>query len=204
MLFDRVYSDLVANKADEPFFKLILTLSSHEPFDVPVRRFTEPYLNAVNYTDNCLGEFVNELKDTGLWDNTLLILLADHAMQSYPVGVANNEPQRFHIPMLWIGGAVKQPLVVGSYGSQNDLSATLLSQLRMQSGDFLFSKDMLNPQGSKFAFYSYVNGFCMMDSTGTVIYDNDKEDVILKAGNPGLERMAKAYFQTMYIDLANR
>ncbi|WP_029904925.1 LTA synthase family protein [Prevotella sp. 10(H)] len=204
-LIDRVYYDLTAKEQKTPFIKTVLTLSSHEPFDVPVDKFEEPFLNAVSYTDECLGGFVDKLKtDSSLWNNTLIIFVADHAMQSYPGGLNNSDPQRFRIPMIWLGGAVKEPRVISDYGSQNDLAATLLSQMKLKYEDFRFSTDMLNPDSRKFAFYSYVNGFCMTDSTGTVTYDNDKQEIINQNGNPELEKEAKTFFQNMYIDLGNR
>jgi Phosphoglycerol transferase and related proteins, alkaline phosphatase superfamily len=203
-LFDRVYRDLTDEQQKTPFFKTVLTLSSHEPFDVPVTKFDEPFLNAIHYTDECLGHFVEQLKKTPMWDKTLLIFVADHAMQSYPQGLNNSDEERFHIPMIWLGGAVKQPAVISEYGSQNDMAATLLSQLQVNRDSFKFSKDMLNPEGHKFAFYSYVNGFNMTDSTGTVTYDNDKQRVINRTDNSDLERDAKAFFQMMYMDLGDR
>ncbi len=203
-LIERFYRDLTTKDIKTPFFKTVLTLSSHEPFDVPVNEFKEPFLNAVHYTDECLGDFVKQLKTTKYWNNTLIIFVADHAMQSYPQGINNSDPKRFRIPMIWIGGAVKQPEVIKDFTSQNDLAATLLSQLDVNHGEFIFSKDVLNPDGNKFAFYSYVNGFCMTDSTGTVTYDNDKQSIIRQEGNPDLEKKAKAFFQMMYLDLGNR
>ncbi|MFV0311944.1 MAG: LTA synthase family protein [Dysgonomonas sp.] len=203
-LIDRTYKDITTQEQETPFMKTVLTLSSHEPFDVPVHKFNEPFLNAVSYTDECLGSFVERLKSTALWDNTLLIFIADHAMQSYPVGLNNSDPRRFHIPMIWLGGAVKEPKVVSDFGSQNDLAATLLSQLNLKYTDFRFSTDMLNPDSRKFAFYSYVNGFCMTDSTGTITYDNDRQEIIHQSGNIELEKSAKAFFQNMYMDLGER
>ncbi|MBK5719917.1 sulfatase-like hydrolase/transferase [Dysgonomonas sp. Marseille-P4677] len=203
-LIERVYHDLTTKDQKNPFFKTILTLSSHEPFDVPVTKFDHPFLNAVSYTDECLGNFIEQLKATELWENTLIIFVADHAMQSYPQGVNNSEPQRFHIPLVWIGGAVKEPQVISDYGSQNDLAATLLSQLKVNHTEFKFSKNMLNINARKFAFYSYVNGFCMTDSTGTVTYDNDQRNIIHQSGDPNLEKEAKVFFQNMYLDLGSR
>lgn len=203
-LIDRTYKDITTQEQETPFMKTVLTLSSHEPFDVPVHKFNEPFLNAVSYTDECLGSFVERLKSTALWDNTLLIFIADHAMQSYPVGLNNSDPRRFHIPMIWLGGAVKEPKVVSDFGSQNDLAATLLSQLNLKYTDFRFSTDMLNPDSRKFAFYSYVNGFCMTDATGTITYDNDRQEIIHQSGNIELEKSAKAFFQNMYMDLGER
>ncbi|MDR2950852.1 MAG: sulfatase-like hydrolase/transferase [Prevotella sp.] len=203
-LIDRVSYDLSTKPQKTPYFKTVLTLSSHEPFDVPVGKFEEPFLDAVNYTDDCLGKFVEQFRKTEQWNNTLIIFIADHAMQSYPQGLNNSDPERFRIPMVWIGGAVKDSLVVSDYGSQNDLAATLFSQMNIKHTDFKFSKDMLNPDGNKFAFYSYVNGFCMTDSTGTVTYDNDKQSILQQSGNPEMEKKAKAFFQTMYLDLGSR
>ena len=203
-LFDRVYRDITEKSQSEPFLKIILTLSSHEPFDVPVTTFDVPFLNSINYTDECIGDFVSSLQKTDLWENTLIIFLADHAMQGYPQGADNYEKVRFKIPMIWFGGAVKQPFVVSDYGSQNDLPATLLSQLQLDYSDFEFSKDMLDPQGKKFSFYSYVNGFCMMDSSSVYLYDNNQQIALEQTGDPLMEKHAKAYFQKMYIDLGNR
>ncbi len=204
LLIERFYKDLTTKETKTPFFKTVLTLSSHEPFDVPVTEFKEPFLNAVHYTDECLGNFVKQLKTTKYWDNTLIIFVADHAMQSYPQGINNSDSRRFRIPMIWVGGAVKQPQVIKDFASQNDLAATLLSQLNVNHDEFTFSKNVLNPDGDKFAFYSYVNGFSMTDSTGTVTYDNDKKSIIKQEGNPDLEKKAKAFFQMMYWDLGNR
>lgn len=203
-LLERVYSDLTTKEQKTPFFKAVLTLSSHEPFDVPTKKFGDPFKDAVHYTDSCLGGFIERMKATDTWKNTLVIFIADHGMQSYPQGANNNDPERFRIPMIWTGGAVKQPTVISTYGSQNDMAATLLSQLKIKHDEYKFSKDMLNPMGNKFAFYSYVNGFCMTDSTGTITYDNDKQSIIRQSGNPDMEKKAKAFFQMMYSDLGER
>ena len=202
-LLDRVGRDLM-DSPDSPFLKIVLTLSSHEPFDVPTRIFNEPFLNSIHYTDECIGDFVAALRATDLWDNTLLVFVADHAMQGYPQGPDNYDKIRFHIPMIWIGGAVKQPLVVSDLGSQNDLAATLLSQLHTDYSAFTFSKDMLNPQGRKFSFYSYVNGFCMMDTSAVYLYDNNQQKVLEQTGAPVMEKEAKSFFQMMYIDFGER
>ncbi|MDR3132723.1 MAG: LTA synthase family protein [Prevotellaceae bacterium] len=202
-MLDRLFRDLTEKEQPSPFFKLAMTLSSHEPFDVPVRQFEQPFLNSVHYTDSCLGSFVNRLHATPAWENTLLIFVADHGYGYLP-GMSGHDPRRFRIPMIWLGGAVAQPLAIEAYGSQNDLAATLLGQLKINSDAFLFSKDLLNTGTHKFAFYSYLNGFFMADDAGCVIYDNDAQTAIYQQGDPALEEKAKAFFQMMYLDLGNR
>lgn len=207
-VLDKVYSDIVSKKHTEPFLATVLTLSSHEPFDVPTNKFDDPYKNSIAYTDSCIGDFINKLKETEYWDNTLVLFVADHAMQSFPTGYDNFDQQRYKVPLIWIGGAVKEARRISEYASQNDIAASLLSQLSINYSDFKFSKDVFNPTANKFAFYSYNNGFSMIDSTGYVIYDNDRNAVIRQEGqqkeNNQLEQKAKAFFQNMYIDLGER
>lgn len=202
-VLERVFDDLSGGKYKEPFMTTVLTLSSHEPFDVPIHDLDDPYLNSVKYTDREIGKFVEKLKSTNLWDNTLLIFLADHCMQSYPAGEDVFSPKRFHIPMVWSGGAIKGPREVTDYGSQNNLAATLLAQLGVDYSGFTFSGNMLNSSEPKFAFYSYNNGFSMLDSLGSVVYDNTSNKILEQKGDD-LEEKAKSFFQMMYLDLGER
>ena len=68
----------------EPFFNVVLTLSSHEPFDVPMDPVFSgndnmtKYKNSVYYADKALGSFLDWAKGTDWWKNTLVIMVADH------------------------------------------------------------------------------------------------------------------------------
>ena len=77
-MFEKFYS-LIKEQSREPFMKMFLTLSSHEPFDVPMNRLEDKYLNSIAYTDSCVGDFVEKLKRLPVWDNTLIVFVADHA-----------------------------------------------------------------------------------------------------------------------------
>jgi phosphoglycerol transferase MdoB-like AlkP superfamily enzyme len=189
----------------QPFFKMALTLSSHEPFEVPFHKFDDPFLNSIAYTDSCLGDFVEKFKKTPYWNNTLIILVPDHG-PGYPRNIEIFNPKRYRIPMIWLGGAVKQPAVIHPVGSQMDLAATLLSQLNMKHDDFIFSKNMLNPASPHFAFYNFVNGFGWVDSTGNVVYDHDAGKVTV-CNSPDADSLivkGKAYSQYLYRDLDKR
>ena len=86
------------------------------------------YPNSVAFTDSCIGNFIDKLKELPVWKNTLVIFVSDHGYP-YQKDVVNYEPRRYHIPMLWIGGAVKEPVVIDKLANQTDLAATLLNQL---------------------------------------------------------------------------
>lgn len=192
--------------ADAPWLSTFLTLSSHEPFHVPFDHLENPYLNSVAFTDSCLGDFIDRLKTTSVWQNLLVIFISDHGFH-YPQELSDYEPRRFHIPMLWVGGAVKRPEVIETYANQTDLAATLLNQLDLPYDEFIFSKDILNPCHPHYAFYTFPNGFGFIDSSGFSVYNNENNQSLMKSSDEGdalrLDK-GKALLQTLYDDLGKR
>jgi phosphoglycerol transferase MdoB-like AlkP superfamily enzyme len=201
--FDRLFQQAVETK--EPFCKTFLTLSSHEPFEVPFKKFEDPYLNSVAYTDHWLGDFVHRMKQLPLWDNTLIVILPDHAMM-YPSEMRYDSPERHHIFSLWIGGAVSHPMVINQICSQIDIAATLLNQLGIDHSDLPFSRDVLSPTSEEYAFYTFPNGFGIISPQGYVVYDCNSEQVSLSKGvdEDSLLLKGKAYLQCLYNDIGER
>jgi phosphoglycerol transferase MdoB-like AlkP superfamily enzyme len=117
------------------------------------------------------------------------------------------EPLRYHIPMFWVGGAVREPRRITTLGSQIDLGATLLARLDLSHEDFNFSKDLKDPTLPHFAFYAWPDGFGFLTDSVRYIQDNARDDHPL----PGTvdpdgraRRWGKAYLQTLYDDLSRR
>ena len=203
--FDEVYRLIAAQPEGKPFMKMFLTLSSHEPFDVPMNRLEDKYLNSVAYTDSCLGDFVSKLKKLPVWENTLLVFVADHAFR-YPYNVQNHDIDYHHIPLVWAGGAVRAPRVVDDYMSQTDLAATLLAQLHIPYDDFAFSKNLADPSREHFGYYTFPDGFGYIDREGAAVYDCAAQSVLINRNDSGEVRLnkGKAYLQKLYDDLASR
>lgn len=87
---------------NKPFYSLLIMLSNHTPFsdlelmdeypttiDVTIdnQTITREYLNdttmgnylrSVHYADSAIGEFINELDEEGLLDNTIVVIYGDH------------------------------------------------------------------------------------------------------------------------------
>jgi phosphoglycerol transferase MdoB-like AlkP superfamily enzyme len=194
--------DSIESENKEPFLKIFLTLSSHEPFDVPYKKFSDPYLNSVAYTDSCLGRFVDELKQTSAWENTLLVLLPDHAML-YPNTIPYNSPERHKIYMIWAGGALKTHGIVDKICMQTDIAATLLSQMEIDSSAFRFSRDILNSGFTDFAFYAFSEGFGVVNRDGNAVYDCRSGRMISSSGSgsDSLILLGKAYLQKLFDDI---
>lgn len=183
-----------------------LTLSSHEPFEVPYHRLEDKIPNAFAYTDECLGKFVDRLKQTPAWKDLLVICLPDHGFY-YPREGSNAMPRFYHIPLLWLGGAVKQPMQVDKIMNQTDLAATLLGQLGLEHTAFTFSRNVLGSDYKyPFAFYSFNNGFSFRDSTGVTVFDNNSGSILFDEPEADESRLdkGKAILQTVYDDLGNR
>ena len=178
------------------------TLSSHEPWDVPLKRLDQEIPNAFYYLDTCIGHFIDRLKRLPQWDNLLIIFLPDHSIDyghfTEAVQVRNK------IPMVWAGGAVKAPRKITQLCNQTDLAATLLAQLQLPHAQFRWSRDVLSASYRyPFAVHNYNNGFSLTDSTGFIAYDLESSRLVTNESSQAtrLERMGKAILQATTADL---
>lgn len=201
--FSFLYNDIIkTNNTKRPFFKTFLTLSSHEPFDVNYSHFNDKFVNSAAYTDSCIGSFICKLKQSKAWKNLLVVFVADHGY-NYPQGLNNYELRKYHIPIIMCGGAIKSHLVVNRFCNQTDIPATILKQMNIPTKEFTYSRNLFNPYSPNYAFYTYTNGFCFMDSSGYTIYDNDSKRPITNP-NKERERKGKVILQTVYKDIGKR
>ncbi|MBN2862757.1 MAG: LTA synthase family protein [Bacteroidales bacterium] len=197
--------------AEEPFFKVVLTLSSHEPFDVPMEAVFEgnddlmKFKNSVFYTDRSLGSFIEGAKNSDWWENTLVVLVADHCRRNSGEDLIYSE-DIFRIPMLWLGGALdKTGIQITKYGSQADIPLTLLNQLDMEDS-YPFAKDLLSNESASFAFYTFNDGFAFITDSSGYIYDHRLGSPVIERGKhpETAGRYGKAFLQTLYDDFLNR
>ena len=200
--FQRLYDMLVARQNDrQPWFTAFLTLSSHEPFEVPYHKLKDAHYNAFAYTDHCIGQFIERFRKTPQWKNTLVVLLPDHGI-AYPKEGERFSPRFFRIPIIWTGGAVSRPYTMEKIMNQTDLAATLLAQLGLGHTQFAFSRNVLSESYVyPFAFYSFVNGFGYLDNTGVSVYDNASNKVFFNVAPEGDSlrvQRGKAILQTLY------
>lgn len=207
IVLNRLLTDINKRESEQPFFNVMLTLYSHEPFKVPMETVfsgsdkNNLYKNSVHYVDQSLGTFFAQAKQESWWDNTLVILVSDHSF-SYPEGLPIYEPSRYQIPMIWTGGAITNHQIIKTIGSQCDLASTLLGQLNIPYNDFTFSKNLFDENQEKFAYYSFIHGMGMIDETGVFVTNLDGNNTIYE--NEKLEKKSQAYLQTIYNDLETK
>ena len=191
---------------DSPWFTTYLTLSSHDPFNVPYDRLDEKIPNAFAYTDDCLGKLIEGLKQTPAWENLLIVCIPDHGFR-YPREITDRGGEFSHIPMLWLGGAVSRPMKIDKIMNQTDMAATLLAQLGLDHSMFPFSRNVLGSDYTyPFAFYSSASVFAFRDSTGVSAYDTKANCISYEEPSASEERLnkGKAILQSAYDDLGRR
>jgi phosphoglycerol transferase MdoB-like AlkP superfamily enzyme len=207
-VIDRAFAE--CDSATSPFFKVVLTLSSHEPFDVPhTSAFSgnderSLFLNSCNYTDKAIGEFVAKAKASLWWENTVMLFVADHGHR-LPRMSQSREKERFRIPLLIIGGALKKDSVIHTLGGQTDIANTLLAQVDGPSEEFRFSKDLFGANVQPFAAYFFNDGYGFLTPGGYVVYDNTgKQFVQQDDAASELINTSKAYQQMLFTDYNKR
>lgn len=81
--------DIMKN-VKKPFFSFLLTLSTHSPFNIPEDKkelkinkdefggLMTDYFHATHYTDKAIGNFIEKLKESGLYEDSMIVFYGDH------------------------------------------------------------------------------------------------------------------------------
>ena len=186
----RTYEMIAGGQMPEPWHMTFQTLSSHEPFEVPYHRLSDKKLNAFAFTDHCVTTLIDSLRNTPQWDNLLVILIPDHG---FLYDLTYESPEFFHAPMLWLGGAIREPRRMDVLMNQSDLAATLLSQMGISHTDFPWSRNVLSRNYRyPFAYSSFPSGILFADSTGVSVFDITSRKPITEQPAPSPDRIHKA------------
>ena len=74
---------------EKPFYSFLVTLTSHHPYTMPFENRFEilpedqdsifaDYISAINYIDECIGVFIDGLKESGLYNESVIVIYGDH------------------------------------------------------------------------------------------------------------------------------
>ena len=194
----------------EPFFTTWLTLSSHEPFETPVPTVFNgndketKFLNSLHYTDSVVFSFINELKKMPSWQNTVVIISADHG---HYLPVTGKRADDYRIPVLWLGGALKkQNVIIDKIVDQLDMAGSLAQQLHFKTDPFAFGKNVFDSTSKHWAFFTYNDGIGFVTDSSRLLFDNAGKRTVFEEGKTSKEheRIAKALMQKLYTDFLNK
>lgn len=212
-LYNLVLEKLSAEKG--PFFTTIMTLSSHEPFDVPYKNKTIAndewygFKNSIEYADKCLFKFLEACKQQAWYKETLIVLVADHG---HDIGLKNVHyfgPEKYHIPLILTGGALyanMAGLQIQQVVSQTIIPSLIASQMDLPTNDFYWQTGFENSNG--FAQYHYNNGFGRVSNSQHALFDNDTRKCYEyrgpKADSLNFLNQAKAFQQVLIKDFLSK
>ena len=204
----KVLGDLGAVK--QPFFITWLTLSSHEPFETPTAPVFKgddhatKFLNSIHYTDAVVYDFIQQCKKQPWWNKTLVVIVGDHG---HILPETAKRTDDFTIPMLWVGGAVdRNGWVIDKVVSQLDIAATLAKQVGANERLFPFSRNIFDSTYKEWAFFTFNNGFGLVQRDRALVFDNVGRQFIMKDGPVAEEDVnkGKSLQQVTYQDYLDR
>ncbi|HLR20165.1 MAG TPA: polyglycerol-phosphate lipoteichoic acid synthase LtaS [Staphylococcus sp.] len=188
-------------KEEEPFYSHLITLTNHYPFTLSPEDATiekpntgdstvDGYIQTARYLDESLEEFVNELKEKGLYEDSVIMIYGDH----YGISENHNKamekilgeeitPAKFtdlNRTGFWLKIPGKEGGIDKTYAGQADVMPTLLHIMGIDTKNYLMmGTDMLSKEhNNTIPFrngdfitkdYKYVNGR---------IYDNENNEPV--------------------------
>lgn len=197
----------------QPFYTRLITLTNHYPFDLDEEDMLIPqydsnsrtlnkYFQSVRYMDEAIKVLFEDLKEKGLYDNSIIVMYGDHygisenhnkAMGMYldkeitPFDNAKLQrvPLFIHIP--GYGKGEKIDTVSG----QLDIRPTLLHLMGIETkGDMQLGKDIFSPDYEPFVIfrdgrfvtenYIYTTDVCYDTNTGEPAEEQAECDQYLK------------------------
>ncbi|WP_419886271.1 LTA synthase family protein [Paenibacillus sp. B-A-8] len=173
VLYAKTVPELVRMDAeDDPFYAMVISMSAHHPYKMPESKFkmTLPkryegtlvgdYILAQNYADYAMGQFLDELKSSGLWDDSVIVFYGDHqgvslysldgnekSLMEEMVGHEYGYTDMFNVPFIVHAPGIDQPTVYTQTGGQIDILPTVANLLGISMKDQLhFGEDLMNQQ----------------------------------------------------------
>lgn len=189
----------ILKKQTQPFFTFAITLSNHHPFVLEDKYRTlqlaekdqgtkfGDYLETVRYTDEAIGQFIEELKAEGLYDDTVIALYGDHhgmncgmedvryrvdefIGRTYDYDEMLKVPLIIHVP----GSDVKE--TISTTGGQIDFFPTIANIMGVTYDDtFVMGQDLTNAKQGFVAFTSYLFGGSF--ATDDIIFEISREGI---------------------------
>jgi len=203
LFYKRILSEV--KSFPTPFFLVTYNISLHTPYDVPGVS-ERNHKTVASYSDQCLYDFVMQLKKSDFWDNTLLIITSDHGTLGFDYTPLSN-PATYQIPMLWMGGVIDTAFVSETIGMQTDLTETLVQQLGWKSNTNPFSKNLFG--NKSYAFYFNTEGYGFISPE--LAYFNDTETnkteyfyITNEQKKDSLLRFSESFVQFLHHDFKKR
>lgn len=172
VLYQKTLPELVKmDQEDKPFYAQVISMSAHHPYNIPESKdrielppefkddsLVTRYLKAQNYADYALGQFIDGLKSSGLWDDSIILMYGDHqglplysldddekALMKEMLGTEYGHTEMFNIPLIMHVPGVTHAGEVTQVGGQIDILPTVANLVGASlENQIHFGEDLLN------------------------------------------------------------
>ncbi len=211
----------------EPFYSFYITLTSHYPYLIEEEdqglelgqdyedSILGGYFQTVNYLDRAIGEFIADLKEAGLYENSIIIIYGDHHgikphneessqhMKDF-LGKEYQEDEMLRVPLIIHVPNSGIQAEITKAGGQVDLFPTVANLLGVDLSPFtLIGRDLLNSDDS-FALNqihtakgSFIQGDVIFIMARDGIFENSKAWNIVTGEPVDLEQCRSGYERAM-------
>jgi lipoteichoic acid synthase len=184
VLFSFVESQLPKQlNAHDRMYSNIITLTSHTPFEMPDEyefldlpekfegTYVGNYLQSIRYTDEQIGMFIEQLKDLGIYEDSVILIYGDHSgLHGAPVtkqdqvllkellGHEYNIKDRFLVPVLFTVPGIFTGESSSHLGGQIDLMPTLLNLLGIEHNAQMIGHNLFQYEQNLLGMRYYLPG----------------------------------------------
>ena len=201
---DSILIDYVNQKIKEKandkkrMYANILTLTSHTPFKVPDKdkfltlpkdyedTYVGNYLQSVRYTDEQIGRFIQNLKDVGIYEDSVIVIFGDHSgLHGRPMTPNDNKlmaslikhpyslKDRFNLPFIvTVPGAIKSHTINTNLGGQIDMMPTILNLMGIEINTPIMGQNIFHYENNLLGMRYYLPGGSFINNEKFYISDN--------------------------------
>jgi lipoteichoic acid synthase len=199
VLFDFVTEKVKEKvKEDKRMYANIMTLTSHTPFEMPEKdefltlpkeyenTYVGNYLQSVRYTDEQIGRFVQNLKDLGIYDESVIVIFGDHSgLHGRPMTPKDNKlmgsllghqyslKDRFTIPFIvTVPGVFKNHTINTNLGGQVDMMPTLLNLMGIEIKTPIMGQNLFHYENNLLSMRYYLPGGSFINNENLYLAEN--------------------------------
>ena len=175
------FSKSILDNKNEPFLATIFTITSHEPYIIPVKFegvFDKGYLpihKCVGYTDYSIGQFFKSIEKSSWFENTIFIFTSDHTNQSY-FKYYQSTVNRFASPLLIYKKSSDFKGTDSRLASHLDIYPTVAELIGYIKPFRSWGRSLLSSKNESAFTINYFGGgaYLSMDENFICVYDGNK------------------------------
>ncbi|MCG9876217.1 MAG: sulfatase-like hydrolase/transferase [Leptospiraceae bacterium] len=177
---------------DKPFLATALTMTTHYPYKVPDKKFEIfdkdvqdfDYFNTMHYADWAIHNFIESMKKSARFKNTIFIFVGDHTHHRFL-----NYYEDRNVPLLVYAPGIIGPKQDNRITSQLDIVPTILGLINEEISFSAMGRDLLDPSANiNSAYFAYGSSFGWIEENLFYFqYSDGPQDLKLTVNPPHID-----------------